>query len=81
MTTNSRLLRALFQGFFFGVIGALLCHVNCIMNPRDKPNVDGKAVLEVGRLRAADYHGAEERLQKAIDPVKIAHSSGKYAST
>ena len=81
MTTSSRLLRAFLQGLLFGVIGALLCHVNCIMDPGDKPNMDREAMLEVRGLRAANDHGAEEGLEEAIEPVEIAHSSGKYAST
>ena len=40
-----------------------------------------KAILKIRRLRTANDDGAEERLQEAIDPVEIAHSSGKYAST
>lgn len=81
MTTNSRLLRAFLQGFLFGVIGAILCHMNCVMHPGYKPNVDREAMLEVRGLRATDNDGTEEGLQEAIDPVEIAHSSGKYAST
>ena len=51
------------------------------MHPWDKPLVDWEAMLEVCGLRAANDYGAKERLQEAINPVEIAHSSGRYAST
>lgn len=62
MTKSSRLLRAFFQGFFFGVVGALFCHMNGIVYPGDKPDVNGEAMLEVRRLRAANNDCAEEGL-------------------
>ena len=58
MTTNSPLLRAFLQGLLFGVIGAFLCHMNCVVDPRYKPLVDREAVFPVRGIAAADNSDA-----------------------
>lgn len=55
--------------------------MNGVVNPWDKPLVDGKTMFEVDGLATSNNGNAPQGDYKIPNPVKIAHSSSKYAST